>query len=115
MPIFDLLERLMIKRLNFPPGVALRLITLTIYVGNLFNLYILSLDAGFFIHDPNGHNCIAAFTLFIGVTFPFFGDLLGFFGGFGFAPTSYFVSSSYQAFFSIHPATLFILKNKTEL
>ena len=36
----------------------------------------------------------AAITLFIGVTFPFFGDLLGFFGGFGFAPTSYFVSKS---------------------
>ncbi|GAU44366.1 hypothetical protein TSUD_241790, partial [Trifolium subterraneum] len=33
---------------------------------------------------------VVAFTLFIGVTFPFFGDLLGFFGGFGFAPTSYF-------------------------
>nr|GFC23553.1 lysine histidine transporter-like 6 [Tanacetum cinerariifolium] len=27
------------------------------------------------------------------VTFPFFGDLLGFFGGFGFAPTSYFLPS----------------------
>lgn len=34
----------------------------------------------------------AALTLFIGVTFPFFGDLLGFFGGFGFASTSYIVS-----------------------
>ena len=34
----------------------------------------------------------AAFTLFIAVTFPFFGDLLGFFGGFAFTPTSYFVS-----------------------
>ena len=33
----------------------------------------------------------AAFTLFIAVTFPFFGDLLGFFGGFAFTPTSYFV------------------------
>lgn len=37
---------------------------------------------------------LSAFTLFVGVTFPFFGDLLGFFGGFGFAPTSYFVSLS---------------------
>lgn len=37
---------------------------------------------------------LAAFTLFVGVTFPFFGDLLGFFGGFGFAPTSYFVSTT---------------------
>lgn len=35
---------------------------------------------------------ISGFTLFVGVSFPFFGDLLGFFGGFGFAPTSFFVS-----------------------
>ncbi|TYI46078.1 hypothetical protein E1A91_D13G081100v1 [Gossypium mustelinum] len=66
MPVFDLLENMMIKRLNFPPGIALRLISRSTYV---------------------------AFTLFIGVTFPFFGDLLGFFGGFGFAPTSYFLPS----------------------
>lgn len=66
MPIFDMVEKLMMKRLNFPPGLALRLLTRTTYV---------------------------AITLFIGVTFPFFGDLLGFFGGFGFAPTSYFLPS----------------------
>lgn len=34
----------------------------------------------------------AAFTLFIAVSFPFFGDILGLFGGFGFASTSYIVS-----------------------
>jgi hypothetical protein len=34
----------------------------------------------------------SAFTMFIGITFPFFGGLLGFFGGFAFAPTTYFVS-----------------------
>ncbi|KAK9903830.1 hypothetical protein M0R45_000937 [Rubus argutus] len=66
MPVFDMLERMMMKRLNFPPGVALRLVARSAYV---------------------------AFTLFVGVTFPFFGDLLGFFGGFGFAPTSYFLPS----------------------
>ncbi|KAF2311167.1 hypothetical protein GH714_019785 [Hevea brasiliensis] len=66
MPVFAMLERMMIKRLNFPPGIALRLVTRSAYV---------------------------VFTLFIGVTFPFFGDLLGFFGGFGFAPTSYFLPS----------------------
>ncbi|XP_004298301.1 PREDICTED: lysine histidine transporter-like 6-like [Fragaria vesca subsp. vesca] len=66
MPVFDLLERMMMKKLNFPPGVALRLVARSAYV---------------------------AFTLFVGVTFPFFGDLLGFFGGFGFAPTSYFLPS----------------------
>ncbi|KAK6931467.1 Amino acid transporter, transmembrane domain [Dillenia turbinata] len=66
MPVFDMLENMMVKRLNFPPGAVLRIITRSAYV---------------------------AFTLFIGVTFPFFGDLLGFFGGFGFAPTSYFLPS----------------------
>lgn len=66
MPVFDMLEKLMVKRWKFPPGFILRLITRSAYV---------------------------AFTLFIGVTFPFFGDLLGFFGGFGFAPTSYFLPS----------------------
>lgn len=66
MPVFDMIEKMMIAKLNFPPGIALRLITRSTYV---------------------------AFTLFLGVTFPFFGDLLGFFGGFGFAPTSYFLPS----------------------
>ncbi|KAJ6431883.1 hypothetical protein OIU84_019206 [Salix udensis] len=64
MPVFDMVERLVMKRFNLPPGIALRLVTRSTYV---------------------------AFTLFAGVTFPFFGDLLGFFGGFGFAPTSYFL------------------------
>ncbi|KAK9997787.1 hypothetical protein SO802_017390 [Lithocarpus litseifolius] len=63
IPVFELLERMMVKKINFPPGIALRLIARSSYV---------------------------AFTLFVGVTFPFFGDLLGFFGVFGFAPTSYF-------------------------
>ncbi|KAL5976274.1 hypothetical protein ACLOJK_020604 [Asimina triloba] len=35
----------------------------------------------------------SASTLFIGVTFPFFGDLLGFFGGFAFAPSPFFIPS----------------------
>ncbi|KAH6758572.1 lysine histidine transporter 1 [Perilla frutescens var. frutescens] len=33
----------------------------------------------------------SAFTMFIAMTFPFFGGLLGFFGGFAFAPTTYFL------------------------
>ncbi|XP_010265227.1 PREDICTED: lysine histidine transporter-like 6 [Nelumbo nucifera] len=64
MPVFDMLEKIMIRRFNIPPGFPLRLVTRSTYV---------------------------ALTLFVGVTFPFFGDLLGFFGGFGFAPTSYFL------------------------
>ncbi|XP_047341223.1 lysine histidine transporter-like 6 [Impatiens glandulifera] len=66
MPVFDLLEKTMVKKMNFRNGFPLRLVVRSSYV---------------------------AFTLFIGVTFPFFGDLLGFFGGFGFAPTSYFLPS----------------------
>ncbi|XP_010551300.2 PREDICTED: LOW QUALITY PROTEIN: lysine histidine transporter-like 6 [Tarenaya hassleriana] len=66
MPVFDLLEGVMVKRFNFSPGLVLRLFPRSIYV---------------------------AFTLFVAVTFPFFGDLLGFFGGFGFAPTSFFLPS----------------------
>ncbi|KAF3653806.1 Lysine histidine transporter-like 1 [Capsicum annuum] len=64
MPIFDLVEQKLVNTWNFPPGILLRFIVRTTYVG---------------------------LTLFLGVTFPFFGDLLGFFGGFGFAPTSYFL------------------------
>lgn len=33
MPVFALLERMVEKRFNFPPGIALRLITRTTYVG----------------------------------------------------------------------------------
>uniref|UniRef100_J3NAZ0 Amino acid transporter transmembrane domain-containing protein n=1 Tax=Oryza brachyantha TaxID=4533 RepID=J3NAZ0_ORYBR len=32
-----------------------------------------------------------AFTMVVAMTFPFFDGLLGFFGGFGFAPTTYFI------------------------
>jgi hypothetical protein len=32
--------------------------------------------------------------MFLGITFPFFGGLLSFFGGLAFAPTTYFVSFS---------------------
>ncbi|KAK9114815.1 hypothetical protein Syun_021612 [Stephania yunnanensis] len=64
MPVFDMLENVMVKHFDFRRGLLLRLITRTTYVG---------------------------LTLFVGVTFPFFGDLLGFFGGFGFASTSYFL------------------------
>ncbi|PKA48161.1 Lysine histidine transporter 1 [Apostasia shenzhenica] len=64
MPVFDMMETVLVKRLHFPPGFTLRLITRSTYV---------------------------ALTMFIGITFPFFGGLLGFFGGFAFAPTTYFL------------------------
>lgn len=62
MPVFDMLEEATVRRLKIPPGIILRIVVRSAYV---------------------------ATTLFIGVTFPFFGDLLGFLGGFGFTPTTF--------------------------
>ncbi|XP_057515585.1 lysine histidine transporter 1-like [Amaranthus tricolor] len=64
MPVFDMLETVLVKKLKFKPTWYLRFITRNVYV---------------------------AFTMFIAITFPFFGGLLGFFGGFAFAPTTYFL------------------------
>lgn len=64
MPVFDMLETVLVKKLHFTPSWTLRFITRNVYV---------------------------AFTMFVGITFPFFGGLLGFFGGFAFAPTTYFL------------------------
>ncbi|XP_078166349.1 lysine histidine transporter 1-like isoform X2 [Carex rostrata] len=64
MPVFDMIETVLVKKLRFPPSLGLRIISRSLYV---------------------------AFTMFIGMTFPFFGGLLGFFGGFAFAPTTYFL------------------------
>uniref|UniRef100_M1A7B1 Amino acid transporter n=1 Tax=Solanum tuberosum TaxID=4113 RepID=M1A7B1_SOLTU len=52
------------KGLKFAPSTMLRATVRTVYV---------------------------ALTLFLGMTFPFFGGLLSFFGGFAFAPTTYFI------------------------
>ena len=35
MPIFALLERMMVKKMNFSPGIALRLIARSSYVGEV--------------------------------------------------------------------------------
>ncbi|KAG9158261.1 hypothetical protein Leryth_000390 [Lithospermum erythrorhizon] len=59
-----LMEHMLVKRLGFSPSFLLRFVTRTVYV---------------------------LFTLFVAVSFPFFGGLLGFFGGFAFAPTTYFL------------------------
>ncbi|CAN0924663.1 Lysine histidine transporter 1 [Linum grandiflorum] len=64
MPVFDMIETLLVKKLHFAPSTMLRFVTRNLYV---------------------------AFTMFVGITFPFFGALLGFFGGFAFAPTTYFL------------------------
>ncbi|WCJ27508.1 Transmembrane amino acid transporter family protein [Euphorbia peplus] len=64
MPVFDMMETVLVKKLNFTPSFKLRFVVRNLYV---------------------------AFTMFVGITFPFFGGLLGFFGGFAFAPTTYFL------------------------
>ncbi|PRQ17046.1 putative amino acid transporter, transmembrane domain-containing protein [Rosa chinensis] len=64
MPVFDTIEAALVRQMNFKPSYSLRFISRNLFV---------------------------AMTLFIGVTFPFFGGLLSFFGGFAFAPTTYFL------------------------
>ncbi|KAM7267518.1 hypothetical protein ACFE04_009684 [Oxalis oulophora] len=64
MPVFDMMETVLVKKLNFKPSSALRFIVRNVYV---------------------------ALTMFVAITFPFFSGLLSFFGGFAFAPTTYFL------------------------
>ncbi|XP_042521121.1 lysine histidine transporter 2-like [Macadamia integrifolia] len=64
MPVFDMIETALVKKLHFKPCFRLRFFARTSYV---------------------------AFTMFVAITFPFFGGLLGFFGGFAFAPTTYYL------------------------
>ncbi|KAL7232731.1 hypothetical protein ACSBR2_010690 [Camellia fascicularis] len=63
MPMFDMIEMALLKKLNFEPTLMLRFFSRNIYV---------------------------AFTMFVGITFPFFGGLLGFFGE-AFAATTCFL------------------------
>ncbi|KAK6922359.1 Amino acid transporter, transmembrane domain [Dillenia turbinata] len=64
MPVYDMLESVLVTKMNLPPSRTLRFVTRNIYV---------------------------AVTMFIGICIPFFGGLLGFFGGFALAPTTYFL------------------------
>ncbi|ONI30149.1 hypothetical protein PRUPE_1G233800 [Prunus persica] len=64
MGVFDMVETFLVKKMNFTPSFALRFVTRTTYV---------------------------AFTMIVGIAIPFFSGLLGFFGGFAFAPTTYFL------------------------
>ncbi|PON64782.1 Amino acid transporter, transmembrane domain containing protein [Parasponia andersonii] len=64
MPVFDMIETVLVKKMNFRPCFRLRFITRTLYV---------------------------SLTMLIAIAVPFFGGLLGFFGGFAFAPTTYFL------------------------
>ncbi|XP_058205258.1 lysine histidine transporter 1-like [Rhododendron vialii] len=63
-PVFDMIQAFLVLKMNFKPTGLLRFVARISYV---------------------------ALSMFIGMTFPFFGGLLAFFGGFAFAPTSYFL------------------------
>ncbi|XP_075087934.1 lysine histidine transporter 2-like isoform X3 [Nicotiana tabacum] len=64
MPVFDMIEAYAVKSLKYNPSTLLRVCVRTVFV---------------------------AFTLVVGMTIPFFGGLMGFFGGFALAPTSYYL------------------------
>ncbi|KAK4568927.1 hypothetical protein RGQ29_004374 [Quercus rubra] len=64
MPVFDMIESFFIMKMNFKPTKFLRFLIRNGYV---------------------------ALTMFLAITFPFFGGLLSFFGGFAFAPTTYYL------------------------
>ncbi|KAF5816316.1 putative amino acid transporter, transmembrane domain-containing protein [Helianthus annuus] len=66
MPVFDMIETLLVKKMNFKPTFMLRFITRITYM-------------------------LVTFTMMFAICVPFFGGLLGFFGGFAFAPTTYFI------------------------
>jgi amino acid permease len=64
MPVFDMLETVLMKKWLLAPSFKLRLITRSTYVG---------------------------ITMVVATIIPFFQPLLGFFGGFAYAPTTYFL------------------------
>ncbi|KAF2316467.1 hypothetical protein GH714_041808 [Hevea brasiliensis] len=81
MPVFDMIETLLVKKLHFKPSTTLRFITRNLYVAS---------------------------TMFVAICFPFFGGLLGFFGGFAFAqqltfsPASFGLQSTNQRGLAFH-------------
>ncbi|KAG6477187.1 lysine histidine transporter 2-like [Zingiber officinale] len=64
MPVFDMLETVLVLKCHLRPSFMLRFVARSLYV---------------------------AFTMMVGIAVPFFGGLLGFLGGFAFAPASYFL------------------------
>ncbi|XP_076905728.1 lysine histidine transporter 2-like [Bidens hawaiensis] len=64
MPVYDMIETYLVKSRKFRPSAPLRFTVRTSFV---------------------------VFTAFVAITIPFFGGLLGFFGGFALAPTSYYL------------------------
>ncbi|KAK4283523.1 hypothetical protein QN277_000465 [Acacia crassicarpa] len=64
MAVFDILETFLVVKLKFPPSSLLRFVTRTLFV---------------------------VLTMMVAIIIPFFSSLLGFLGGFAFAPASYFL------------------------
>ncbi|XP_066326347.1 lysine histidine transporter 1-like isoform X6 [Miscanthus floridulus] len=64
MPVFDMIETVLVRKFGFRPSLMLRLIARSVRLW---------------------------FTVFVAITFPFFSALLSFFGGFAFTPTTYFL------------------------
>ncbi|KAK1438163.1 hypothetical protein QVD17_03966 [Tagetes erecta] len=64
MPVYDMIETFLVKSAKFQPSSILRFFVRTTFV---------------------------VLTTFVAIAIPFFGALLGFFGGFALAPTSYYL------------------------
>ncbi|XP_061339704.1 lysine histidine transporter-like 5 [Gastrolobium bilobum] len=64
MPVFDMIESSLVQKWNFSPSTILRIVSRSLYV---------------------------AVVGFVAICIPFFGGLLGFFGGLAFASTSYII------------------------
>ncbi|CAA0837666.1 Lysine histidine transporter 1 [Striga hermonthica] len=67
MPVFDKIEGALVQKWNCTPGRRLRLVARSVYV---------------------------VITCLVGIVVPFFGGLLGFFGGLAFSSTSYIIPSA---------------------
>lgn len=100
MPMFDMIETYAVKSIKLKPSTFLRFAVRTTYVGKcnyifhkaciiMHQFVIFTLTLIFFLLYIYIY---IAMTLFVGMTIPFFGGLMGFFGGFALAPTSYYVS-----------------------
>nr|XP_004310043.2 PREDICTED: lysine histidine transporter 2-like [Fragaria vesca subsp. vesca]XP_011457448.1 PREDICTED: lysine histidine transporter 2-like [Fragaria vesca subsp. vesca] len=80
MGVFDMIETFLVKKMNLPPSFILRFVTRTTYV---------------------------AVTMVVAMAIPFFSGLLAFFGGFAFAPTTYFLPCiMWLAIYKPRPFTL---------
>ena len=113
MPVFDMIETVLVRKFGFRPSLMLRLIARSVYVGNGSTIWTLNQSLQSELRRSENQTdelqpVRAGFTMFVAITFPFFSALLSFFGGFAFTPTMYFVSShwSIYLFFFLFAATI---------